>query len=231
MKYIIFFSLLVSVSINAATQDNPEKVLVYNLSLDTTIKADYYNIGISVSEYVKYERINRKTTNAYIVSLDSLAEKLLSQLSSLGFNQKIEKSFITEADMANNYYRYPSDKKLFKVTYSIRVSSKDSIEYLFRNINREIISGMRISPELKENTIQSIREAMIVKGADSVKEYANDMASRLNQRVVKSKYHIAFYDGGLNNNYFDFDKKFQIDFRDIHYKVTINYTYYLSDKL
>lgn len=230
MKYIWLFGLLLSLSINGFAQDNPEKAIVYNLTLDTTLKADYYNVGISVAEYVRYERISKKNTNAYIVSLDTLSAKLLSGLYTLGFNQSIEKSSITEADNPNDYYRYQSGKKLFQVTYNFRVSNMDSIDYLFKNIDRNIVSGMRVSPELSESTIQRVKDVFIVKGMESAEKYSTGIADRLGHKILKSKYNILFYDGGVNNNYIDFNKKFQIDFRDISYKLTISYTYYLADK-
>lgn len=230
MKYIIFFLPLLSVPIDGFVQEKPEKAMVYNLTQDTTLKADYYNVAISIAEYIRYERINKKSTMAHIVSLDTLSAKLLSKLYALGFSQPIEKSSITEADNSNEYYRYQSGKNFFQATYSFSVSNIDSIDYLFRNIDREIVSGMRISPELRENTIEKVKGMFIAKGMESVEQYATEMAARLGQKIVKSKYNVVFYDGGYNNNYIDFNKKFQIDFRDILYKLTISYTYYLAEK-
>lgn len=230
MKYITFSALFLCLSTKGFSQDNPEKAMVYNLTLDTTLKADYYTVGISVAEYVRYERIGRKNNMAYVVSLDTLSAKLLSKLSVLGFNQRINKSSITEVDNSDGYYRYQSGKKLFQLTYHFSVTGMDSIEYLFRNIDRDIVSGMKISPELKGNTVEKVKEILVTKGMESAGKYADTVAARFGQKVVKSKYNIMFYDGGINNNYLDFNKKFQIDFRDIVYKLIITYTYYLSDK-
>jgi len=225
MKYIAFFALLLCVLTRGFSQDNPEKAMVYNLTLDTTLKADYYTVGISVAEYIWYERISKKNTVAHMVSLDTL-----SKLKALGFNQRMDKSSITEIDNSDGYYTYRSAKKLFQLTYNFSVTGTDSIEYLFKNIDRDIVSGMKISPELKENTVENVKDVLVTKGMESVRKYADTVAARFGQKIVKSKYNIMFYDGGINNNYIDFNKKFQIDFRDIVYKLMINYTYYLSDK-
>lgn len=229
-RYIFFAGVLLIISINGLAQEKSEKMMVYNVTLDTTLKADYFVVGISVSEYVRYERISKKNVKSYIVSLDSLAAKLLSKLSELGFNQRAEKSTITEVDHSIGYYRYQTDKKLFQVTYNIRVSGKDSIDYLFKNIDRDIVSGMKVQPEVNDNTKEAVKAVFITKGMKTAEKYAAEMADSLGQKIIKSKYQFVFYDGGYYNNDIDFNKKFQIDFRDILYKITVSYTYYLGDK-
>lgn len=212
------------------TQELQEKTMVYNLTMDTLLKPDYYSVNISISEYIQYQRLSKKDVRANVVSLDTLSKKLMGYLSALGIDQAISKSSITEADNENNNYSNRSDKKLFQTTYSFRLYQMDSIDYLFKNIDKTIVSGMRITPEVYDATVERAKQFLIPKGMKMADEYADEIAKKMYQKISKSKYNIMFYDGGVNNNYNDFGKKFLIDYKDIKYKLTISYTYTFAEK-
>jgi len=230
MKFVNSLLLLVLFSMGSSAQEKPEKQLVYTLTLDSTLKPDFYQVNISVSEYIQYERLSKKETRASVVPLDTLVQKLLNHLSEMRFTQKIEKSSISEIDNPDNYYQSRSSQKLFQITYNFRVANKDSIDYLFKNLDRKIISGMRIDPEVYDETVEQARQLLVGKGMKLVDLYANQIAERMNQKITKSKYSILFYDGGNNSNFYDGSKKFLIDYKDINYRLSISYTYSLEDR-
>jgi hypothetical protein len=230
MKQAKLLLLLLSFSLCGAAQESQEKMMVYNLTLDTILKADYYTVSISVSEYIQYERLSKKIVNTNLVSLDTLSKRLIRHLSNLGLNQDIQKSSVTEVDNTNGYYPSRSDRKLFQATYSFRLSQKDSVDYLFNSLDKAIISGMHVTPEVYDATVEKAKQFLVPQGMKMTDEYAGEIAKKMNQKIIKSKYTILFYDGGINSNYKDFSKKFLIDYEDIKYKLSISYTYTLAEK-
>ncbi|HEX7846707.1 MAG TPA: hypothetical protein VF476_12975 [Chitinophagaceae bacterium] len=230
MKPTILLLAVLSSSMHGIAQDSPEKTMIYNLTLDTLLKPDYYSVNITVSEYVQYQRLSKKEVRANIVSIDTLSKGLILHISNLGFTQNLHKSSITEIDQ-NDYYARRSDKKLFQVTYSFRLYNKDSVDYLFSNIDKTIVSGMRISPGILDATVEKVKQFLIPRGMKTTDEYAAEIAKKMDQKIIKSKYNIVFYDGGVNrNNYNDYNKKFFIDFEDIQYKLTVSYSYSFAEK-
>ena len=230
MKKLCLFLLLTSFSFFAMTQELHEKIMVYNLRLDTSLKPDYYSVNISVSEYYHSQKISKKKYQVNLVSLDTLTKKLMEHLSGLGFHQNISKSSVTEVDDPGDYYIRRSDKKLFKVTYSYRIYNKDSVDHLFSNIDRTIVSGMIIRPEVYDATVENAKQLLIPKGMKAADDYVNGIAQKMNQKVIKSKYNVVFYDGGVNSNHIEFGKKFVIDYTDIKYNLSVSYTYTLAEK-
>jgi hypothetical protein len=232
MKLITALLCLLFFSVPAFAQDSPDHQMVYNLTLDSILTPDYYNVNITVAESVAYERVGKKNYKTYIVPVDTLSQRLLRHLSGLGFTGEMQKSTITEVDNNDGYYQNRSDKKLFQVTYKFRIASKDSIDLLFHKLDKEVVSSMKISPALYDATIEKVRQELVVKGTALSEKYANDIAQKLNQKIIKSKYNIVFYDGGLYGNYGDdsFNKKFVIDYRNINYKLSVSYTYTLAEK-
>lgn len=226
MKQTLFL-LTILTCLDTASQEKETKFFQFNLTLDTLVSPDFYDVKISVAESVSYIK-EKKHYYAHITPLDSLEAALTGYLGKMGFASNLQRSLITEVQQGNMYSR--SEKKLFEVSYFFNVKTQDSVEMLFKNLDRNMISGIIITPNLEKQTQERIRDMLTISGIARSKQYATQMAQQNNQQIIGSKYNIMFYDGGpmFDNIYNLYDTKFKIVLGKVKYRFGVNYTYYFS---
>jgi len=183
--YILLLTLICQVTnaqVNFRNIDTTtiSRVFSNSINIDTLIKPDYFIVSISVVEKRQFSG-KRKRLESNKIDLDSVTSLLSSNLKNLGFTQNLTKTSISEA---SKYYEYEGSSKilkskiLFQSTLEFKVSSKDSAEFLFKNIDKDIIKSIIVTPKLNQETVNFIKEEMT--------KTATKLLTESSKKVLKS---------------------------------------------
>lgn len=220
-------------------QNKTDKTLSNSIILDTTIQPDYYQVKVAVAEWVSWTRVSKKKTIYELQNLDSIERTLKSDLRRLGFTQNLKKCSIAESVYDRGYSvsqkRYHNNQILFEVTFEFTISNKDSVNYLFKELNKEHVTSLIVTPKLNQATIDKAREEMINKSIVSFSKVANHIADSVGQKIIKqSNLSITFYPKppvyNAMNTVITKAKDFLIDINDLEYTISIYIMYTLDDK-
>ena len=217
------------------SQGKTEKTLTHRVAYDTMLRPDYFIIDIGVAEYVKYEGKGKKSKSVF-VPLDTVSKNLISELNKLGFSGPFKKMSIAE----KNSGRYGQRAQywgglLFQVTYQFNLANRDSINYLFKEINKENLMSLVVTPRFYDTTLERAKEKLFATALSSAKEYAQKIVDSNNIKIIKqSNIHLGF-GPEVNNwtkryNTYGGQKEFVIDLDDIEYELGATYTYTYEDK-
>lgn len=233
MKLFLTAFFLCIQFLNVYSQIRTEKTLTQNLEIDTIIKPDYFLVKITVSEYIQSTSKGRKQKEI-LINLDSVSRILKDNLVKLGFSQELNKSKIAESTNERDWKIYYNGKSLFQVTYDFEVKGKDSINYLFKELPRNNVTSLIITPKLYSTTIEKAKEALALKGLSNMEKFANLIADTMGQKIIK-RTNIQFtFTPKLNyttkTNVYGQLKDYVIDMSDLEYYLTVYYTYVFDDK-
>ncbi|OYU96913.1 MAG: hypothetical protein CFE21_01095 [Bacteroidetes bacterium B1(2017)] len=242
MKLTLSFLLVVLLSFGANSQVfvlnsqiQVEKTLQNNLALDTILKPDYFLVKITVSEWVQWTTKGRKTSPT-LMNLDTVDYLLKSNLKQLGFTQNLRKSAIAESFVNNGYGNYQKkyfgNQILFQVTYEFEISTKDSVNYLFKELPKENFTALIIQPKLTPTTLEKAKDALTNQGLIQISKNAKTIADTLNQKVIKQQsITINFVPKSESyNSINNYGKDFTININDLEYVLAIYYAYILDNK-
>ena len=205
------------------------------MQFDTTLRPDYYSVKIGVSEYLNFEGEGKKR-KANVIPLDTVMKNLQDELIRIGFHQTLTKSSIAEKTNRTNGERiYFYDRILFQVTFDFDISTKDSVEYLFKSLNKETLQSLYVSPKFKNSTLEAAKDLLISKGLEETKKYAQKIAAENKQQIIKqTNTYLGFYAKNQNNsadyNIYGQRKEFVINLDDVDYSLNITYAYLFEDK-
>lgn len=238
IKKIVTIILLGLFSINGYSQIKTEKQLSNTQFLDTLIKPDYFLVKITVSEYVLTTKKGRKYKSE-LMDLDTVSYILKSNLEKIGFTQNLKKSSIAETLVSTGYgntqKRYFNGQVLFEVSYEFMVSNKDSVNYLFKELPKERLTALKITPHILPSTIKQVKEDLTNKGIVLISNEVKNIADTLGKKIVKqSNLNINFAPKFQNmiqgSIYYGREKEFSIDISDLEYTLNIYYAYIIEDK-
>lgn len=233
MKYTLILIVCLFKSFTCFSQSSLEKGLSHSIHLDTVLTPDYYQVKIGVAEFLTYKG-RRRNGESIVVPLDTVIKKLEEELKRLGFKQILRKvSIVEKANQRYTYYYSPNNKNLFQANFEFEVGSSDSIEYLFQNINKQMLELLIVTPKLNASTLETAEKEIILRGMLLGREFTQKIAEVNKQKIIKqSNYHIAFEEvpNVIGNDAYNNNKEFSIDFRNhLEYSLNITFTYLLED--
>lgn len=234
MKYLtIIFLFLTS---GSYSQTEPEKTISQTLKFDTILQPDYYSVKIAVAEYVVYEGTGKKT-RARLISLDSAVFKLQEELGRMRFTPHLRKSAIVEkSSRLDGRIVYFDDRVLFEVTLDFELGSRDSLEYLFANINKEMLRSFTATPRFYTSTLNSARDLLTSRSWEETKKLSEKIALENKQQIIKQTHtHLNFYTNpplqnhSLQYNSYGQKKQFVVFLDNVEYSLNITCSYILED--
>jgi hypothetical protein len=235
MKTILTLVLMLLSFQAVFSQRYAENSLTWFIQYDTIVTPDYFNAEIIVAEYVKYEGRRRKM-KAVLHPLDTLSKNLIAELNGLGFKGPFKKSIAERAGSSSGEKVYFDGKVLFQAAFQFNLTSRDSIELLFKGLKKEYLVSMKVKPKYDENALERVKEKLFAKGLSAVKDYAQKVADSNNLKIINQS-HDVFTTGLMPNdydiehNYFIGEKKgIVIDLNDNKYTFSAMYTYFYTDK-
>ncbi len=216
------------------SQRYAEKKLSWFMQYDTIVAPDYFNIEIVVAEYEQYEGRGRNR-KAMLLSLDTLSKNLIAELNGLGFKGPFKKSIAERAGSSIGEKVYFDGKVLFQAAFQFNLTSRDSIDLLFKGLKKEYLVSLKVQPKYDENALERVKEKLLAKGLSAAKDYAQKVADSNNFKIINQSLDIFTIgllpnDSNIEYNYFGKKKGIVIDLNDNKYTFSATYTYFYDDK-
>lgn len=227
---LTIFIVLVSFS-RSTSQSNCDSLSHYSqqISLDTAISPDYYEIEIKVAEIRQYTGKGKKR-KSYTISIDSINQIIRTQLFKAGINVPINLIQISEVDTRYPYY------DLFQGTFQLTLSSKNDIELVFNTLLetfKENFKGMVVNPNINAERLDLIKKEMEAKVFQIIKTGAEEFALKNNVEIVRNSqyifgFHKKYITGELDSYGYVKTKAFNISFSNPVYVIDFNGSFELK---
>lgn len=231
MKFTLILIIYFFISAASYAQSNVEKKISIQIQLDTVLIPDYYEVKIGLAEYLIFEG-RRRHRIIRTFPLDSLVQKLDSELIKTGIHHSYNRSPIT---LRSNDYGivYPlDDPTLFEVTIQLKIANRDSVEYLFKNLKKYNLKSFLVTPRFNSITIEKVKGEIIDRGKAMSIVCAQEMALDCNQKIIKQSiqsFHFYPHQKQIDGIINDHLRIFVVDLRNqVEFTMKTTYVYFLD---